>query len=133
MTNPARREGISARGARGRLRPEGAKGYGPAVSKSSYGREQEAYGQRQRTRSGSKTAPVRAVDPDADQKLLEEIGYLLTADDDLDAGDVEAQVEAGVVTLTGSVSSKELKRRCGELAETASGQPVVNQLKVSRS
>lgn len=129
MANQARRDGVTAAGARGRLPTDGAKGYGQAVSKSSYGRTQDAPSPRRRT---GKPA-VRAVDPNADQRLLEEIGYQLTADDDLDAPDVEVAVEAGVATLTGAVASKEVKRRCGEIAEAASGQPVVNQLKVSRS
>lgn len=81
-------------------------------------------------RPRAKKPAVRAAD--ADDRLLHEIGFQLIDDDALDASDVEVAVDAGVVTLSGAVGNKESKRRCVEIAEAASGQPVTNLIKISR-
>lgn len=69
----------------------------------------------------------------SDDRLREEVCDLFTDDAALDPSDVTVKVENGEITLAGSVSSREQKRRAEELAERISGvRDVINQLRVTR-
>jgi osmotically-inducible protein OsmY len=57
----------------------------------------------------------------------------LTADPRVDASEITVNVEGGVVTLTGTVSSRDQKRRAEDCAEGVSGvSDVTNNLRVNR-
>lgn len=69
----------------------------------------------------------------SDDRIQEEICDCMTDDPMLDASDIEVQVSSGVVTLTGTVWSRDQKRRAEDVAERVSGvKDVTNQLRVSR-
>jgi hypothetical protein len=69
----------------------------------------------------------------SDDRIQEEVCDCMTDDPMLDASDVEVHVSSGVVTLTGTVSSRDQKRRAEDVAERVSGvKDVTNQLRVSR-
>jgi hypothetical protein len=69
----------------------------------------------------------------SDNRIQEEICDCMTDDPMLDASDIEVQVSTGVVTLTGTVTSRDQKRRAEDVAERVSGvKDVTNQLRVSR-
>jgi osmotically-inducible protein OsmY len=69
----------------------------------------------------------------SDDRLLEEINERLTHDDDIDAHEISVSVEKGEVTLSGTVNSRDEKRRADDIAEDVSGvQHVQNNLRVKR-
>lgn len=69
----------------------------------------------------------------SDTRLYEDVCECLTEDDALDASDIEVRVEGGVVTLTGTVDSRNDKRHAEDLVERISGvRDVHNQLQVQR-
>ena len=69
----------------------------------------------------------------SDDRVREEICDCMTDDPMLDASEITVQVSEGVVTLSGSVSSRDQKRRAEDVAERISGvKDVTNQLRVSR-
>lgn len=69
----------------------------------------------------------------SDERVREEICDCMTDDPMLDASDISVQVKDGVVVLSGSVSSREQKRRAEDVAERMSGvKDVTNQLRVAR-
>jgi osmotically-inducible protein OsmY len=69
----------------------------------------------------------------SDDRVREEICDCMTDDPRLDASEITVQVSEGVVTLSGSVSSRDQKRRAEDVAERISGvKDVTNQLRVSR-
>ena len=69
----------------------------------------------------------------SDDRVREEICDCMTDDPLLDASDIVVQVSSGVVTLSGTVSSRDQKRRAEDVAERVSGvNDVTNQLRVSR-
>ena len=69
----------------------------------------------------------------SDDRIQEEICDCMTDDARLDASDIEVQVSSGVVTLIGTVTSRDQKRRAEDVAERVSGvKDVTNQLRVSR-
>jgi hypothetical protein len=66
-----------------------------------------------------------------DERIREEVCELLTADDRLDAADVEIEVKEGEVTLTGRVDGRAMKRYAERLAESIDGvRDVHNRLKL---
>lgn len=70
----------------------------------------------------------------SDDRIREEICDCMTDDAMLDASDVEVAVVQGEVTLTGSVASRDQKRRAEDVAERVSGvRDVTNQLRVTAS
>jgi len=70
----------------------------------------------------------------SDDRIKEDVSDLLTADDDLDASEIEVDVRDAVVSLTGTVSDRSAKRRAEDVAERAAGvEDVMNQLRVQRS
>jgi hypothetical protein len=69
----------------------------------------------------------------SDDRVREEICDCMTDDPLLDASDVDVRVASGVVTLSGTVSSRAEKRRAEDVAERVSGvKDVTNQLRVHR-
>jgi hypothetical protein len=70
----------------------------------------------------------------SDERIEEEVNQALTDDDQLDASSIEVKVEGGDVTLTGTVSSREDKRRAEDCIESISGvNNVENRLRVDRN
>jgi osmotically-inducible protein OsmY len=68
----------------------------------------------------------------SDERIKEDINEKLYHDSFVDASDIEVSVIDCEVTLTGTVDSREAKRRAEDLAEEVSGvKDVTNQLKVS--
>lgn len=69
----------------------------------------------------------------SDARVLEHVCDQLTDDDLLDAGDIEVQVGDGVVTLSGTVGSREARWHAEQIAADARGVvDVVNRLQVVR-
>jgi osmotically-inducible protein OsmY len=70
----------------------------------------------------------------SDDRIKEDVSDLLTADDELDASEIEVDVRDAIVTLTGTVSGRSAKRRAEDVTERAAGvQDVMNQLRVQQS
>jgi osmotically-inducible protein OsmY len=66
-------------------------------------------------------------------RIREEISDRLSDDDELDASNIEVNVQGNEVTLTGTVDSKSDKRRAEDIAESISGVTnVSNQLRVGK-
>jgi hypothetical protein len=69
----------------------------------------------------------------ADARIEEDVNEALSQDSQLDATDIEVKVEAGVVTLTGTVSERKFKRMAEDLCEECSGvKEVLNEIRVKR-
>jgi hypothetical protein len=67
----------------------------------------------------------------SDERIHEDVCERLTEDPMIDASNVEVEVKNGEVTLSGTVSSRGLKRRAEDLTELASGVThVQNNLRV---
>lgn len=65
------------------------------------------------------------------ERIMEDVCDRLTVDDRLDASDIEVNVENNEVVLTGTVTSRDAKRRAEDLAESIPGvQNVENRLKI---
>ncbi|HEX8178809.1 MAG TPA: BON domain-containing protein [Pyrinomonadaceae bacterium] len=70
----------------------------------------------------------------SDERIREDINDRLTDHPYIDASDLDVEVNAGEVTLTGAVESRQAKRLAEDIAETVSGVTnVENRLRVSRS
>ncbi|HEY6138813.1 MAG TPA: BON domain-containing protein, partial [Thermoanaerobaculia bacterium] len=52
----------------------------------------------------------------SDQRIMEDVCERLERDDRVDASDLEVNVNEGVVSMTGSVPDREMKRRAEDLA-----------------
>jgi osmotically-inducible protein OsmY len=66
-----------------------------------------------------------------DESLVREIHEMLTEDPELEASEIEVQVEGGAVTLTGTVDSSDAKLMAEELAESVTGvREVHNRLRI---
>ena len=69
-----------------------------------------------------------------DDRIREEICDRMTEDPMLDASEIEVEVIDGEVTLSGSVMSRDQKRRAEDVAEHISGvRDVTNHLRVTRN
>lgn len=69
----------------------------------------------------------------SDESIRERVSELLEQDDDIDATEIEVQVNDGEVTLSGTVEDRWAKRRCEELIENLPGvKEVHNQLRIGR-
>jgi osmotically-inducible protein OsmY len=67
----------------------------------------------------------------SDDRIREDVSDRLTDDWMVDASDIEIQVSSSEVTLTGTVESREAKRRAEDIAESVSGvRHVQNNLRV---
>lgn len=92
------------------------------------GREPE-----RRKPGGSHSRQVPQFHRRSDDKIREEIWELLTNNADLDASEVELQVESGEVTLTGTVDSRDARWLAEDLVTSVTGvREVNNRLKVAR-
>ena len=70
----------------------------------------------------------------SDARIEEEVCDRLTADPMVDATDLECKVKDGEVTLTGTVRTREEKRRAEDVAESITGvKDVNNQVRVKKS
>ena len=70
----------------------------------------------------------------SDDRIRDDINDRLYDDSFVDASDIEVKVENGEVTLSGTVDSKEIKRRAEDIAEAVSGvKHVENRLRVTSS
>jgi osmotically-inducible protein OsmY len=68
-----------------------------------------------------------------DESLREEIREILTADPELEATDIEVEVEGGAVTLRGAVTDSDARLLAEELVESLAGvREVHNRLRVER-
>lgn len=67
----------------------------------------------------------------SDERIREDVCERLCDDPDIDASDVEVRVEQGEVTLTGTVPTRDEKRRSEDTAEVTGVQNVRNLLRVS--
>lgn len=82
---------------------------------------------------GSRTGTGAQFHRRTDDKIREEIWELLTNHADLDASEVELHVEAGEVTLSGTVDSRDARWLAEDLVSSVSGvREVNNRLKVAR-
>lgn len=69
----------------------------------------------------------------SDERIREEICDLLTDSHDIDASNIEIEVQGGEVTLTGFVESRDIKRMAEQAIDDVSGvKDVHNQLKVGQ-
>jgi hypothetical protein len=69
----------------------------------------------------------------SDQRIREDVCDFLTEDGEVDASEIDVKVEQCEVTLTGTVPSRDMKKRAEDVAERATGvRDVHNQLKVQR-
>ncbi len=69
----------------------------------------------------------------SDDRIKEDISDRLSDDGQLDASEIELEVANGVVSLSGTVDSREAKRRAEDIAESISGvSNVENRLSVNR-
>ena len=69
----------------------------------------------------------------SDERIREDVCDRMTEDPILDATEIEIVVRQGEVTLSGSVTSREQKRRAEDIAERIGGvRDVTNQLRVTR-
>jgi osmotically-inducible protein OsmY len=70
----------------------------------------------------------------SDERIKEDVSDRLCDNPMIDASDIEVKVEGSEVILTGTVESREDKRRAEDLAESVTGvSNVQNQLRVSHS
>ncbi|HEX6106572.1 MAG TPA: BON domain-containing protein [Gemmatimonadales bacterium] len=97
-------------------------GYG---SGSGYGMQQ------QRTERGQFAGRGPKGYRRSDERINEEVSEELTRHPDIDASEIEVQVQSGEVTLTGTVDERRAKRLAEDLAERVSGVTEVhNQIRV---
>jgi hypothetical protein len=69
----------------------------------------------------------------SDNRIREDVSDRLLEDHDVDASDITVEVKDGDVTLTGTVATREQKRRAEELVERTTGvSEVANNLRVNR-
>lgn len=69
----------------------------------------------------------------SDERIREQIADRMTDDHDLDASDISVEVRGGEVTLTGTVRTRDQKRRAEDLAESCSGvSEVTNNIRVKQ-
>jgi hypothetical protein len=57
----------------------------------------------------------------SDERIREDVNEMLTQHPDIDASDIEVEVENGVVTLNGAVPDKQSKRMCEDAIENLPG------------
>ena len=99
---------------------------GPWGKERSGGERREEQGRRQ-TNSGPRSRRK------SDENLTQEIREILTADPELEATDIEVEVEGGAVTLRGAVVDSDARLLAEELVESLSGvREVHNRLRVER-
>lgn len=69
----------------------------------------------------------------SDERIREEVSDRMTDDHELDASEITVEVRGGEVTLSGTVRSRDQKRRAEDLAESCSGVgEVTNNIRVKQ-
>jgi osmotically-inducible protein OsmY len=69
----------------------------------------------------------------SEERIREDVCEQLTMDHDVDASDIEVQVSAGLVTLSGTVHDRIEKRRAEDIVESVLGvKDVQNHLRIRR-
>jgi len=69
----------------------------------------------------------------SDERIREEVCERLTMDHDVDASELEIEVQGGVVTLDGSVNERHAKRIAEDIADSVRGvKDVQNNIRVMR-
>lgn len=63
-----------------------------------------------------------------DSRILEDVNDVLTRDREIDASEIDVNIESGVVTLTGKVEDRKTKRYAGHIIENISGVRDVQNL-----
>ncbi len=67
----------------------------------------------------------------SDDRIREDVSEALSQDGDIDASEIEVTIQGGVVTLSGTVDSREAKRAAEDLAEDCAGvKDVQNNIRV---
>lgn len=67
----------------------------------------------------------------SEERIREDVSDRLSDDDEIDASDIEVKVSGSEVILSGTVESREIKRRAEDIAESVSGVTnVQNQLRI---
>lgn len=70
----------------------------------------------------------------SDERIREEVSEALSAHGDIDASEIEIEVKDGLITLTGTVESRQMKRLVEDTVESVSGvQDVKNELRLMSS
>jgi osmotically-inducible protein OsmY len=130
--------GYGSQGGFGQRSFQGTHGYGRGVGRS-YGFGDETESWRGYQQQGWSSDPGRFAGRGpkgyrrSDERIREDVSDRLTDDAWLDASEVEVRTEAGMVTLTGNVKSREDKRRAEDLAMSISGvKDVINQIHVDQ-
>jgi osmotically-inducible protein OsmY len=119
---------------RGSNYPGGSYGGESMRGGSQYG--QYGYGSSRAIQKGTESQQFRGRGPRgyqrSDERIREDVCDCLTEDPSVDATDVEVDVKSGEVTLTGTVGSREQKRRAADVIEDLPGvKDVQNNLRVS--
>ena len=138
MTGEGRREmqsqgqGQGQGQGRQRRQQPGQMGSGPTdYWQSGYGRS--GYGDAESGRSGQRGFAGRGPKgyQRSDERLRDEVSDRLMEHDEIDAGDIEVQVQDGEVTLTGTVPDRWMKRLAEDIAEQVMGvREVMNQVRI---
>lgn len=96
-----------------------------------WGEAQSKRERQEEQRGGSERRIAQRRRPD--EVLARELLEILTKDPELDATEIEVQVEGGAVTLMGTVDSSDARLLAEELVESVTGvREVHNHLKVAR-
>ena len=94
-------------------------------------RMEDGRGRQAEQRGGAERRITQRRRPD--NALASELQEILTKDPELDATEIEVQVEDGAVTLRGTVDSSDARLLAEELIESVAGvREVHNSLKVAR-
>jgi osmotically-inducible protein OsmY len=105
-------------------------GYGDAEEQGRYGYRSDS---QQSERQGRHFGKGPKGYQRSDERIKEDVNEALSRHWDLDASDIEVQVQNGEVTLTGTVDSREAKRYAEDAAERSFGvKDVENKLKVKK-
>lgn len=95
--------------------------------------EEQYKAERQEEQGRRQTGRGKRGQRRSDETLAQEIHEILTKDPELDATDIEVEVEGGAVTLSGEVHDPHARLLAEELIESLSGvREVHNRLKVAR-
>jgi len=90
-------------------------------------------GGRKRCRSSQDRCATACSRSRNGQRITGDLCERLTEDDDVDAGDIEVQVQDGVAIFSGTVSDRWMKHRAEDIAEACAGvKDVDNRIRVSR-
>jgi osmotically-inducible protein OsmY len=95
--------------------------------------EEQFRAERNEEQRRQQTGRVKRGHRRPDETLAQEIREILTHDPELNATEIEVEVEGGAVTLTGVVDGSDAKLLAEELVETLAGvREVHNRLRVAR-